>query len=66
MQNNLSRRKLYKEYLNHNTRKGNDEDEHPNKTFVYIYMFPKAGQMAGPNGLNFFVDTHGWPGGVIG
>ena len=21
---------------------------------------------AGPNGLKFFVDTHGWPGGVLG
>ena len=28
----------------------------------YIYMFPIAGQAAGPIGLNFFVDTHGWPG----
>jgi len=27
-------------------------------------MFPLAGQTAGPNGLNFFVDTRGWPGGV--
>ena len=26
-------------------------------------MLPIAGQTAGPNGLNFFVDTHGWPGG---
>ena len=25
-------------------------------------MFPIAGQMAG---LNFFVDTHGWPGGIF-
>ena len=25
-------------------------------------MFPIAGQMAGPIGLKFFVDTHGWPG----
>ena len=24
-------------------------------------MLPIAGQTAGPNGLNFFVDTHGWP-----
>ena len=29
-------------------------------------MFPIAGQTAGPIGLNFFEDTHGWPGGVIG
>ena len=29
-------------------------------------MFPIAGQMAGPNGLKLFVDTHGWPGGDIG
>ena len=35
-----------------------------NKTFVY--MFPIADQTAGPIGLNFFVNTHGWPGGVIG
>ena len=25
-------------------------------------MFPIAGQTAGPIGLKFFVDTHGWPG----
>ena len=35
-----------------------------NKTFVY--MFPIAGQTAGPIGLKFFVDTQGWPGGDIG
>ena len=29
-------------------------------------MLPKAGQTAGPNGLKFFVDTHGWSGGVLG
>ena len=29
-------------------------------------MFPIAGQTAGPIGLEFFVDTHGWPGGDIG
>ena len=29
-------------------------------------MFPIAGQTAGPIGLKFFVDTHGWPGGVSG
>ena len=29
-------------------------------------MFPIAGQTAGPNGPNFFVETHEWPGGVIG
>ena len=28
-------------------------------------MLPIAGQTAGPNGLNIFVDTHGWPGGVF-
>ena len=28
-------------------------------------MLRKAGQTAGPIRLNFFVDTHGWPGGVI-
>ena len=26
-------------------------------------MLPIAGQMARPNGLCFFVDTHWWPGG---
>ena len=26
-------------------------------------MVPIAGQTAGPIGLKFFVDTHGWPGG---
>ena len=25
-------------------------------------MLPIADQTARPNGLNFFVDTHGWPG----
>ena len=25
-----------------------------------------AGQTAGPIGLNFFVDTYGWPGDVMG
>ena len=34
-----------------------------NETFVY--MFPIAGQTAGPIGLKFFVDTQGWPGGDI-
>ena len=29
-------------------------------------MLRIAGQTAGPIGLTFFVDTHGWPGGVIG
>ena len=39
---------------------------------VYIYiccvynMLRIAGQSAGPIGLNFCVDTHGWPGVVIG
>ena len=28
-------------------------------------MLPIAGQTAGPIGLKFFVDTQGWPGGVI-
>ena len=28
-----------------------------------MYMFPIAGQTAGPIGLKFFVDTQGWPGG---
>ena len=29
-------------------------------------MLPKASQAAGPYGLTFFVDTHGWPGCVKG
>ena len=29
-------------------------------------MSPIADQTAGPIGLTFFVDTHGWPGGVLG
>ena len=29
-------------------------------------MLPIASQTAGPNGLKFFVDTHGYPVGVIG
>ena len=37
-----------------------------NKTVVYIFMLPIAGKTVGPNGLKFFVDTYGWPGGVIG
>ena len=28
-------------------------------------MYSKAGQTAGRNGLEFFVDTHGQPGGYI-
>ena len=34
------------------------------KTFVYILRI--AGQTAGPIGLTFFLNTHGWPGNVIG
>ena len=33
---------------------------------IYIYMLSIAGQTSGPNGLNFFVGNHGWPGGVLG
>ena len=29
-------------------------------------MLPIASQTAGPNGLNIFSDTHGFPGGVLG
>ena len=29
-------------------------------------MLPIADQTAGPNGLKLFVDTHVWPGGVLG
>ena len=28
-------------------------------------MFPIARQTAGPIGLTFFVDTHGWPGSAV-
>ena len=31
-----------------------------------MYMLRKAGKTGGPIGLNFFVDTNGWPGGVTG
>ena len=39
--------------------------------YIYLYnktrhSFPIAGQTAGPIELKFFVDTNGWPGGVIG
>ena len=34
--------------------------------YIFIYMLRIAGQTAGPIGLKFFVDTHGWPGGVKG
>jgi len=36
------------------------------KQDIRIYMLPIASQTAGPIGLKFFVDTHGWPGVVIG
>ena len=36
------------------------------KQDICIYMSPIAGQKAGPNGLKFFVDTKGFPGGVKG
>jgi len=29
---------------------------------IYIYMLRIADQTAGPIGLNFFVETHGWVG----
>ena len=32
----------------------------------FVYMFPIAGQTAGPIGLKYFVDTQGWPWGDIG
>ena len=32
---------------------------------IYIYMLPIAGQTAGQIWLKFFVDTKGWPEGVI-
>ena len=30
------------------------------KQDIHLYMLPIAGQTAGPNGLNFCVDTHGY------
>ena len=30
-----------------------------------IYLYNKTGQTARPNGLHFFVDTQGFPGGVL-
>ena len=38
---------------------------HIKKQDIRIYMLRIAGQTAGPNGLAFFVDTHGLPGGNI-
>ena len=43
--------------------KGGDFRYH-NKTVKYMLRI--AGQTAGPIGLIFFVDTHGWLGGVKG
>ena len=31
-----------------------------------MYMFPIAGQTAGPNGMTFFKGTEGYPGGNKG
>ena len=36
------------------------------KQDIHIYMLSIAGQTAGLIGLKFFVETHGWPWGVIG
>ena len=36
------------------------------KQDIHIQMLRIAGQTAEPIGPKFFVDTHGWPGGVIG
>ena len=36
------------------------------KQDIRIYMLRIAGETAGQIGLKFFVDTHVWPGGVIG
>ena len=46
--------KLFSIYLHNKTRHS------------YIYILSIAGQTAGPIGLKVFVDTHGWPGGVLG
>ena len=32
------------------------------RIYTYIYMLHIDGQTAGPIGLKFFVNTHGWPG----
>ena len=32
----------------------------------FVYNLRIAGQTGGPNGLTFFVDPHGWPGGDKG
>ena len=34
--------------------------------YIIFYIINIAGQTARPTGLKFFVDTHGWPGGVLG
>ena len=33
---------------------------------MYIYMLAIASQTAGPNGLNLYKETHGYPEGNIG
>ncbi len=33
---------------------------------IYIYMLRIVGQTTGPIGLKFFMDTHGWSGGIEG
>jgi len=38
------------------------ENLYKKKQDIRAYMFSIAGQTAGPIGLKFFVDTHGWPG----
>ena len=38
------------------------ENLYKKKQDIRVYMFSIAGQTAGPIGLKFFVDTHGWPG----
>ena len=35
------------------------------KQDILIYMLPIAGQTAGPNGVNFCVDTHEWGGDAL-
>ena len=36
------------------------------KQDIHINMLPIDGQTAGPDGLNFFLSTCGWPWSVIG
>ena len=45
--------------------KGDETHLYNETSHSYLYVWRRAGQMAGPIGLKFFVGTHGWPGGDI-